>query len=192
MRPREIPERLVIPSVRELRDLNRALESPSPFLLLTNTHIGNLEALVGRLARADKLALVHADMIGGFRSDTEGMKLLKNMFKVYGVISQNQQVTSTAKKAGLWAIQRILLVDSRSLDQAHRIIEQTKPDGVELLPGSVAARFYSALYDPQSAPTMIAGGMVDTREEAAHLFNTGFQAITTSSQDLWAFDFTKF
>ncbi len=179
----------VVPSVRRIKELDRALKSPSPYILLSEVHIGNLQAFAAKCSAANKRVLVHADLIGGFKPDREGIKLLRNMYHVSGVLTQSSQVVIAAKRARLEAIQRVFIMDSRSLERGLSAIGETTPDGIEVLPGILASR-YRSRFEPWSATsTLIAGGMVTSKEEARQLFACGYQAITASSPELWEADF---
>lgn len=180
-----IPENSVIPSIRRLQDVEAAIASPCPLVLLSNVHIGNLEALACRLREADKRVVVHADLLGGFRPDREGIKLLKNMYRLDGVFSQSSQVVSAAQKCGLWAVQRVFLMDSRSLERSLEILAESHPDGIEVLPGVLASRFSTLFARWDSAATLMAGGMIASADDADTLFARGYRAITASSTALW-------
>lgn len=177
--------RTVIPSVRELKELDRALASPSPSILLTNTHIGNLAALSTRVRDSGKKVLVHADLIGGFRPDRDGLKLLRNMYRIDGVLSQNAQVVATSQKIGLWAVQRVFMMDSRSLERGLQILGESAPDGIEILPGTLALRYWDKFAPYARRSRLIAGGMITTRDDVVALFDRGYHAITASSPELW-------
>ncbi len=179
------PRPTVIPSVRRIRELDRALRSPSPYILLSEVHIGNLQAFAAKCAAADKKVLVHADLIGGFKPDREGIKLLRNMYHVSGVLTQSAQVVIAAKRARLSAIQRVFIMDSRSLERGLASIGESGPDGIEVLPGILAARHRAQFDFWRTTSTLIAGGMITTRDEAQQLFDSGYRAITASTSELW-------
>lgn len=181
----DIPERTVIPSVRHLKELETALASTSPYVLLTNVHIGNLEALAKKCIDSGHKVLVHCDLIGGFKPDREGIRLLKNMFGVSGVLTQSAQVVSYAQKAGMFGILRVFIMDSRSLEKGIQILQEARPDGIEVLPGALADRYWD-LFEPfEEKTTLIAGGMIVTEKERDHLFDRGYRAMTASSPGLW-------
>ncbi len=180
-----LPGSTVIPSVRHLKDLPAAIEAPSPFVLFTNVHIGNLQVLAAKVKESGKYVLVHSDMIGGFRADRDGVKLLKNMFRVDGILSQNSSVISTAMRAEIWAIQRIFLMDSRSLERGIQILDDTRPDGIEVLPGALAQRFTPKFLQWKGVCNLVAGGFIDDASTTAALFEAGFEAVTASEPTLW-------
>lgn len=175
----------VIPSVRRLRDLGAAIAAPSEYVLLSEVHIGNLQTLASQCIAKGKQVLVQADLIGGFRADRDGIKLLRNMFNVAGVLSQNTYVVAAAKKASMLAIQRVFVMDSRSLDRAASAWNEARPDGIEVLPGAMAQRHYKFFQPLATDSALIAGGMITTEEETNELFDVGYNAITASATHLW-------
>lgn len=181
----DIPERTVIPSVRHLKEIELALSSASPYVLLTNVHIGNLEALAKKCIDAGYRVLVHCDLIGGFRPDREGIRLLKNMYGVSGVLTQSAQVVSYAQKAGMAGILRVFIMDSRSLEKGLQVLQETRPDGIEVLPGALAHRYWELFEPHRDSTTLIAGGMIVTAKERDSLFARGYRALTASSPGLW-------
>lgn len=185
----EFDEPTIVPSVRRLKDLELAVRARSDYVLLSEVHIGNLEPLAARCSEAGKMVLVHADLIGGFKADRDGIKLLRNMFHVDGVLSQSAHVVTAAKKAKLLAIQRVFIMDSRSLDRSLAALGEARPDGIEVLPGALAKSHFDLFDQWGDSSALIAGGMVRTREEAAELFELGYEAITASTPDLWRMKF---
>lgn len=181
----DIPQRTVIPSVRHLKELEAALVSTSRYVLLTNVHIGNLEPLAKKCIGAGHEVLVHCDLIGGFKPDREGIRLLKNMFGVTGVLTQSAQVVSYAQKAGMAGILRVFIMDSRSLEKGIQVLQDSRPDGIEVLPGALAHRYWELFEPYQDDTTLIAGGMIVTQKECDSLFDRGYRALTASSPGLW-------
>jgi len=175
----------VIPSVLRLRDLTLALEAGSPYVLLSNTHIGNLADMCSQVRDAGKETLVHADLIGGFKPDREGVRLLRNLYGVSGLLTQSFQTIAAAKAANLTAIYRLFLVDSRLYNRGLSLAAEHQPDAIELLPGPVAARVITEVSQQCPDATLIAGGFVTEAGEAQALFDAGFSAITTSTPTLW-------
>ncbi|STV71288.1 glycerol uptake operon antiterminator regulatory protein [Klebsiella michiganensis] len=72
--------------------------------------------------------------------DQAGISLLKNYYKVDGVISSNLSALRYAKKEGLLTIFRVLLIDSRSLDHSIDIVKHNPPDAIEILPAEYACQ----------------------------------------------------
>lgn len=177
----------VIPSVRNLKHLNRALDCSSEYVLLSEADIGNLQSLIGKCHKLEKKALVHLELLGGFKADTSGIKVLKHLYKADGVISSNFSALRYAKKEGLSTVYRVFLIDSRSLDQSVDIVKHNEVDAVELLPAEYACQCFDLLKRKFTSEDIkfIAGGFVKRNYLVEKLFHTGFNAITTSESELW-------
>ncbi|MBK5441644.1 glycerol-3-phosphate responsive antiterminator [Peribacillus butanolivorans] len=178
-------DKTVIPSTRQLKDLDSALSSKSEYVLLSEAHIGNLKELTKRCHQAGKKVLVHLDLIEGLTKDAKGVKWLKEMFKVDGVISPNQRVLNTAMKLDLLAIYRVFLLDSRSLEQALKSLENINFDGVEVLPGPFAIHYVNQIQSIIPNTHLLAGGFLDSKVKIETVFRAGFSAVTTSQKELW-------
>lgn len=175
----------VIPSIRHLKDLEDALSSRSEYVLLSEVHIGNLKELTKRCHQVGKKVLVHLDLIEGLTKDAKGVKWLKEMFRVDGVISPNQRVLNAAMKLDLLAIHRVFLLDSRSLDQALKSLENTNFDGVEILPGPFAIHYINHIQSIIPNTYLLAGGFLDSKVKIEAVFRAGFSAVTTSQKEQW-------
>ncbi|WHY71950.1 glycerol-3-phosphate responsive antiterminator [Fictibacillus enclensis] len=179
-----ILENTVIPSVRDLKQLRIALKSVSPIILLSETHIGNLQSLTRKCHESNKKVIVHLDLVGGLNKDPIGLKMLRDLFKVDGIISPNVKIINQAKDLGLFSIHRLFLLDSRSLETGLKSTNGSQLDAIEVLPGPFAKHFIEQIKTFKKAP-VLAGGFISTKEDVAELFNAGFHGITTSSSDLW-------
>ncbi|GAA0437478.1 MAG: glycerol-3-phosphate responsive antiterminator [Bacillota bacterium] len=178
-------QKTVIPSIRQLKDLQSALSSKSTYIFLSEVHIGNLKELTNRCHQAGKKVIVHLDLVEGLTKDTKGVKWLKEMFKVDGVISPNQRVLNAASKMGMLTIYRIFLFDSRSLDQSLKSLKNTHFDGVEILPGPFAIHFVERIQSIVPEASLLAGGFLDTKDKINKILHGGFVAVTTSNRELW-------
>ncbi|MBD7937282.1 MULTISPECIES: glycerol-3-phosphate responsive antiterminator [Cytobacillus] len=180
-------EKTVIPSIRQLKYLDDALKSQSPFILLSDVHIGNLGQLTKRCHEHNKKVLVHIDLVEGLTKDAKGVKWLKDLFKVDGVISPNQRVLQQARKIGLIAIYRIFLLDSRSFEQSLSALNGSQFDAVEVLPGPFATQYIKRIREVLPHKPLLAGGFIDQKEQLDSVFAAGFLAVTTSQPSLWLY-----
>ncbi|MED4027962.1 glycerol-3-phosphate responsive antiterminator [Priestia megaterium] len=178
------PNESIIPSVRDLKHLQVALRCKTQFVLLSETHIGNLQTLAKRCHEVNKKVIVHLDLIGGLNNDRVGLKMLRDLYKVDGVISPNVKSINRAKQLGLISIQRLFLLDSRSLESGLKSIQESSLDAIEVLPGPFAVNFIHTIKEITDAP-ILAGGFISTSEMIENLFHSGIQGITTSNLNLW-------
>ena len=153
----------IIPSVRKYKHFEQALACASEYVLLSEANIG------------------------GFKPDQAGIGLLKNYYKVDGVISSNLSALRYAKKEGLLTIFRVLLIDSRSLDHSIDIVKHNPPDAIEILPAEYACQCLELISRNLKGfdVIFIAGGFVKRKYLVDKIFHAGFKGITTSEPGLW-------
>lgn len=177
----------IIPSVRKYKHLDKALACPSEYLLLSEANIGNLQSLIGKCHQGGKKVLVHLELLGGFKPDQAGIALLKNYYRVDGVISSNLSALRYAKKEGLLTIFRVLLIDSRSLDHSIDIVKHNPLDAIEILPAEYACQCLELISRNLNGceVVFIAGGFVKRKHLVEKIFHAGFKGITTSEPGLW-------
>ena len=178
-------EFMLIPSVRDIRNLDKALKSERREILLsTVSHIGNLAELTTLCHKHRKEVFVNHELIGGLGTDTIAFEMLKKTYKVDAVIGSNAYQISRAKAVGLKTIWKIALLDSLSLEMAFRSIEVTKPDAIELRPAICAYDFIDEFR--RGFPGKIfASGFINRIEFAQRLYQRGFDGIMTSTQTMW-------
>lgn len=174
----------IVPSIRVLKDLDYALESPLDIILLSEVHIGNLKSLAQICHKKNKKVLVNVDLVNGFSPDKMGVKLLKDLFMVDGILTSNMVTISMCKSAGLFTIQRFFLMDSKAVDSSLKSFKKSQADAVELLPSPLAPKFADEIAKNKKIP-ILAGGFVDSKKNVDKFKKLGFNGVTTSTKTLW-------
>lgn len=178
-------KQFVIPSVNNLRFLDQACNGDAPILFLTKTNICNLHGIVEPIHAAKKKAFVHLEFMNGFKADREGLKLLKNAYKVDGVVSANLHALFEANSLGLETIYRLFLVDSISLERSENVLKGAHFSGIEVLPAINAIEEVQDLKEKLPNEFLIAGGFVRKQEVINRAFHEGYTAVDTSDPTLW-------
>lgn len=132
--------------------------------------------------------LVHVDLLAGLSSDEAGLRYLSRLGQIDGVITVRSHVVGAARRLGLASMLLLFLQDGRSVERGLHLIEQSRPDAVELVPG-VAALETAAQFAQVSVPR-IAGGLVRTPEVARKLLDHGFAAVSSSDASVWKLNAT--
>nr|MDQ6119989.1 glycerol-3-phosphate responsive antiterminator [Klebsiella pneumoniae subsp. pneumoniae] len=181
-----ISNNTIIPSIRKYKYFEKALSCQSEYVLLSEANIGNLQSLIGKCHQSGKKVLVHLELLGGFKPDQAGINLLKNYYKVDGVIFPISPRYATPKR-GLLTVYRVLLIDSRSLDQSLDIVKHSPPDAIEILPAEYACQCLELISRNLKGfdVVFIAGGFVKRKYLVDKIFHAGFKGITTSEPGLW-------
>jgi glycerol uptake operon antiterminator len=174
----------VIAAVREMADLDYALKKKIRVIFLLAGDIFNLIDIENSMRAEGHLFLLHLDLIRGIARDQVGITYLKKFFGIDGIISTHSNIIQYAKKEGLIALQRLFIVDSESLKSGDRLVQSSKPDSVEILPGIILPYIQSEL-DKLHLPPIVAGGLIKTREDVDRLLASGAVAVSTSRRDLW-------
>lgn len=174
----------IIPSITNLKQLSYALTLDNEYILLSETHIGNLKSLVDLCHKSNKKVIVNMDLIGGLATDTVGIKLLKQKFKVNGAIARGTSKINLANNAGLTTIQHIILEDSLSLNASLNFVERTKASMVELRPAYHGLKYIERFKEVRNTRYLLSG-FIDNENLIYKAKAAGVYGITTSSKELW-------
>ncbi|MFX0560122.1 glycerol-3-phosphate responsive antiterminator [Tepidibacillus infernus] len=174
----------IIPAVRSMKDFETVLKSDFEYLVLLDSHVNQLKSISEYAKKADKKLLLHADLIHGLKNDEYAIQFIVQEFQPAGLISTKSQVILTAKKKGMLAIQRLFLIDTNALEVGYKLIEKTRPDYIEILPGVIPAHIIQEVSEKARIP-ILAGGLIGTIQDIDTALQAGVVAITTSKKDLW-------
>ncbi|MGM7700440.1 glycerol-3-phosphate responsive antiterminator [Pseudalkalibacillus sp. Hm43] len=173
----------ILPAVRNMKDFEKLLKSPYEYLVLLDSHVSQLKSIVQMAKRHDKKMLIHVDLIHGLSNDDYAAEFLCQDIKADGLISTRTNVILTAKKKGVLAIQRLFLLDSSALNKSYTLLEKTKPDYIEVLPG-LMPNIIQEVHEHTGIP-IFAGGLIRTIEDVEQALGAGARAVTTSRGELW-------
>ncbi|GAB3796516.1 glycerol-3-phosphate responsive antiterminator [Virgibacillus kimchii] len=173
----------VIPAVRKIKDFEKLLKTDHRIIILLETRIAQLPNLVKYAKKFNKQIIVHLDLINGLQVDQYGMEFLVHHMKVDGVISTRGNIISMAKKSGLVAIQRMFAIDSSAIKKNIELVDKTKPDYIEVLPGIIPSVIQEIA--EQTETPVIAGGLIRSPDDIRLALDHGAVATTTSRKELW-------
>lgn len=177
---------MVIPSLINGRDLNYALRVPAKIILLSGVSIGNLKEFVYAIHEHRKRAVVHIDILGGFKPDDVGIKLLKNLYKLDGILTSNVRALSQGKSLGMATVYRLPLIDSLSLAKAHDALKNSDNyDAVQILPAVCAIAEVQRVKQMVTHRPLIASGLLESQNQVKSAFSVGYQLVATSQKSLW-------
>ncbi|MEA1950987.1 MAG: glycerol-3-phosphate responsive antiterminator [Planctomycetota bacterium] len=156
---------MVILQVEELMDLPDCL---SPFRRPPLEHVK---------------VLMHLDLIRGLARDEAGLRFLAGLERIDAIITVHHHLVSAAKRFGLQSIVRLFIQDGRSVKRGLAVVEKSRPNGIELLPGIAAAEVandFARLPIPR-----FAGGLIRNTTILQAILDTGYKAVSTSNESLW-------
>lgn len=173
----------VIAAVRTEAELEKALKSRVSTVFMLAPNIENIEMQAEEAHKANKMFFIHIDLAEGIGKDEYGIKFAKEQ-GVDGIISTRTALIKLAKAQGMLAVQRFFVLDSQSVDTVAESAKTSKADMIELMPGTVAKvikRIKSVLDTP-----IVAGGLIETKEEIDEAYASGAVAVSTGKVELWA------
>jgi glycerol uptake operon antiterminator len=174
----------VIAAVRDMEDLECALDKKIRVIFLLAGDIFDLIDIDKHLRAPGHLFLLHLDLFRGIARDQVGISYLKESFAIDGIISTHVNIIHYAKKQHLIALQRLFIVDSESLKSGARLVHSSSPDSVEILPGIILP-FIEESLRALDLPPIVAGGLIKTKEEVDRILAAGAVAVSTSRKELW-------
>ncbi|MCC3371603.1 glycerol-3-phosphate responsive antiterminator [Cohnella sp. REN36] len=173
----------ILPAVRKMRDLEKLMRMPFDYVVLLDSHISQIKPILDLANAHGKRVLVHADLIEGLKNDEYAAEFLCQVMKPAGLISTRASVIAKTKLNGLLAIQRLFLLDSHALEKSYALLERTKPDFVEVLPG-VMPHMIEEVLERTGIP-VFAGGLIRAVSDVERAIEAGASAVTTSRVELW-------
>lgn len=139
---------------------------------------------INHLKSKDKLVFVHMDLIQGIKSDEAGLKYIKEVFDPTGIITTKSRLITLAKELGLFAIQRLFLLDNKNLNSGVKSVLKCQPDAVEILPG--ALHKVTEIVVNESKLPVITGGLIMDKEDVINSLKVGAIGVSTSDEKLWS------
>ncbi|CCW07514.1 glycerol-3-phosphate responsive antiterminator [Bacillus cereus group sp. MYBKT14-1] len=156
---------------------------PKTVFLMTGSML-ELPERVYELQKHEHDVFLHCDFIQGLNTNTEEALLyIQDVIGAQGIISTKGSTIRNANKIGLKTIQRIFIVDTLSLTKSIENCKTTKPNAVEIMPG-IMPSIIKQLVEEIEFP-IIAGGLIQTREDAEIAIRAGASAISTSHYEVW-------
>lgn len=173
----------VIAAVRSYKELDIALLSNAKTIFLLAGEILGLQSIVKAAISSGKSVYLHVDLIKGISKDEAAMHYVSREIKPSGIISTHKSVILAAKKYKLSTVQRCFMIDSASLQTIYETSQSTKPDYIEVMPGTLF-RQLNQLNEMTKTP-IVAGGFIDEMSDVQLALSAGCVAISTSKRELW-------
>ena len=175
----------VIAALRNVEDPRIERLSNVGVLFVLGGTIFDLPALVKQAKSFEKLVFVDIDLIKGVGKDASGIRYLARESHVHGVITTKSTLIKSAKKEGMISIQRIFILDSESLAGGLNVVDKSRPDAIEVLPGLILPKIMDRIRARTSVP-VIAGGLITKLQEIEEILSSGAIGISTTSAKLFS------
>ena len=159
----------------------RALSSPAEVIFYLKANLLTVEQRIDEAKKAGKLLFIHIDLADGIGKDKSGIEFLAQC-GAQGIISTRQQLISAAREKGLLTVQRFFALDSQGLASIGDMYATSQADLFEIMPGvipKVIEKF------AQERVSVIAGGLIETKQEVTAALQCGAVAVSTGKEELW-------
>ncbi|MBN2796910.1 MAG: glycerol-3-phosphate responsive antiterminator [Clostridia bacterium] len=155
--------------------------SPCEVYFVLGGEISELKETLENLK--NKIVFVDIDLINGLKADGAGIRFIKSLGPLEGIITTKSHLIKEAQREGLKGIQRLFLLDSKNLESGIASVLKTKPDAVEVLPG-VMPKILKKIIKEIQMP-VIAGGLITDKEDIVQCLQVGVLGVSTSNPTLW-------
>lgn len=158
-----------------------ALQSPAKVIFYLSANLITVNERVASAHLHGKYLMVHIDLAEGIGKDKVGIQFLKQC-GADGILSTRANLIRFAKEQGMIAIQRFFLLDSKGMESIDEMLKTSSPHLMELMPGVIdkaVSRFCKG-----NIP-VIAGGLIETKQEVTHALGRGATAVSTGKNELW-------
>lgn len=159
-------------------------------LFILEGSIFDIPGIVEQARRFGKLVFIDIDLIKGIGKDAPGIQYLARISHAHGIITTKSNLIKSAQKEKLISIQRIFVLDSESITGGLNVVEKSRPDAIEVLPGLILPRIINRIRAKTSLP-IIAGGLITKPEEVEEILSSGAVGISTTTSDLFNFPNTR-
>lgn len=171
------------PVIAAIRDdgWQEALASPAQVLFYLSADLLTVQKRVQEAHGAGKFVLVHLDLAEGIGKDRTGIRYLAQC-GVDGIISTRGQIIRYAKEQDMLTVQRFFALDSKGMDSIDDMLRSAAPHLMEIMPGVITKAI--ARFSKGSIP-VIAGGLIQTKQEVTDALGSGATAVSTGCRELW-------
>lgn len=178
----QIDMKKVIAAIRSEEEFMSALESSVDTVFHLMPNIITLRKDAEAAHSKGKKMFIHFDFAEGVGKDRYGI-LYAKAAGVDGIISTRVNIIRLAREAGMFTVQRFFIVDSRSVDTTVESLKSSKADMIEVMPG-VLPKVIENLKKRVNVP-IIAGGLIETKQEIGSAMEAGAAAVSTGCEELW-------
>ncbi|SDI25963.1 glycerol uptake operon antiterminator [Pseudobutyrivibrio sp. 49] len=177
----------VIAAIKDDKGLEKAIKTECEIIFILYGDVCTIPGIVQRIKSADKIAMVHLDLITGLNNTKEiSVDFIKNNTQADGIITTKGNLIGRAKELGLYTVLRYFVIDSMALvniekQDRHGI---SQPDVIEILPGIVLPKIIKRVNKASRVP-VLAGGLIGDKDDVMNALNNGVLAVSTTNEEVW-------
>lgn len=173
----------IITAIKDDDGLKKCVTSDSRIVFILYGDILNIAEIVDEVKAANKIALVHIDLIQGLYNKEIAVDFIRNNTQADGIISTKGQLIQRAQELGLYTVMRFFVIDSMAYDNIRRQVRNVHPDVIEILP-ALMPKVIKKICNNTKTP-LIAGGLVADKEDVMACLEAGAACISSTNQGVW-------
>jgi glycerol uptake operon antiterminator len=158
-----------------------AISSPAKFIFYLSADLMSVKEKIQNAHDADKYIFIHIDLAVGIGKDRTGIQYLAKC-GADGIISTRAQLIRFAKDQNLVTVQRFFALDSKGMESIEEMLRNTNPSFMEIMPGVIGKAI--SRFSGGNVP-VIAGGLIQTKQEVMEALRCGATAVSTGCKVLW-------
>ena len=108
---------------------------------------------------------------------------IKQYTEADGIITTKPALIRRGRELSLCTVLRYFLIDSMALENIRNQKHTVKPDFIEVLPG-LMPKVIGQLCQISRTP-IIAGGLLNDKEDVMNVLSAGVIAVSSTNQDVW-------
>ncbi|WP_040287479.1 glycerol-3-phosphate responsive antiterminator [Sporosarcina koreensis] len=182
----DMVESQMIASVHTEKSLEQALTSNVNIVFLLTGDLLTAGIYIERLQNAGKRVFLHLDFIDGLANSKSAISFVKETWGPTGIITTKSHLIKYASDMGLMTIQRIFLLDGSAVTKGIEMVNSSKPDAIEIMPG-VITKVIDQLSSTLDFP-VIAGGLITEASEVYEALRCGALAVSSGNPEMWELD----
>lgn len=145
--------------------------------------ICSISEIVRKIKAADKIAMVHVDLMEGLSGKDVVVDFIKANTQADGIISTRSSLIKRGRELGLYTTLRTFILDSISYENCIKQIANVKPDMLEILPG-LMPKIIKRISRTSKVP-VIAGGLISEREDVMNALSAGAMSVSSTNPAVW-------
>lgn len=173
----------IIASIKNLDNLNTALNSPCMNIFLLNGNIFNLKEISQRVKSKDKGLFIDIDSIDGFSKDTWGLEYIIKNIELDGIITKKNNLIKLSSDMGVFTIETMYIHDSDCLSEGLQSIKSLRPHAINISPG-IMPRIITRINKETKIP-VIASGLINEKSDVQSALDAGAIGISTTNINTW-------
>lgn len=173
----------IIASIKNLDNLDVALDSPCMNIFLLTGNIFNLKEISQRVKSKDKGLYICIDSIDGYSKDTWGLEYIIKNIELDGIITKKNNLLKISKDMGVFTIEAMQIYDSECLNEGLASIKSLRPHAIDISPG-IIPRIINKIHTETKIP-VIASGLIVDKSDVESALDAGAIGISTTNINTW-------